>query len=549
LTAAPSGSRPVARSPEFAAAGDALAHSPGPLQLIDLALLTVRRARPAQLWRAWSASLPCALLLLLLYYLEAVEGVRAPRPLLAAGLVAAFWMRFLALSRLSREFVYRLRPGLPLPAAEPSWPQLVGCASLAALGAWLWAWPLLAIGRLASLALLGMVPMLALRGALAPSFMARAACAPDRPGAVFVAAIDDTRGARATMLMVELGFCVGWLALFGNLFALIALGLLLANSVLGLDVAFLRAFVSPDNEFMLLLLLAAALWLLEPLRAALSALAFSEARGRNDGADLQAAIDALAKTPPVPLSRRPHALLAIAICSAAFAPIAHADNPDPARRSERQLNEGGDDALVRARLSHILARGEFHEFDSAEADRLKLGDLLERLFGDRDQSETPPPGLPHFELQMAPWFVLLLALVVLVLVIGYVTLETRRASPQPPAAGPHPLVAPSAPAEPLDPITGAARLAEVGDFRAALRLLYLGALITLAQARTINLSISQTNGQYLRAIPSSTLQQRFAALTQFFEARWYGRAVCDAVDYAEARSLLAALQAGLEPAT
>jgi hypothetical protein len=538
--------------PEFAASGDALARSSGPLQLIDLALLTVRRARPAQLWRAWLAGLPCALMLLLLYYLEAVEGFRTPRPLLAAGLVAAFWYRFVVLARLSREFVYWLRPGLPLSAAEPSWPERVGAASLAAFGLWLWAWPLIAVGRLAGLALLGMVPLLALRGAFSPSFMARSACAPARPGAVFLAALDDTRGARATMLMVELGFSVAWLALFGNLFALIALGLLLANSVLGLDVAFLKAFVSPDNEFMLLLVLGGALWLLEPLRAALSALAFSEARGRNEGADLQAAIDALAGPAPAPVSMRSRALLALLLCGAASGSLAHAD--DPARSPERQVDQAGEDTAVRARLARILARGEFHEFDAAEADRLKLGDLLERMFGERDQNEAPPPGLPHFELQMAPWFVLLLALIVLLLVIGYVTLETRRANPQPKAAiMPNPSGSPAPPSEPLDPLLGAARLAETGDFRAALRLLYLGALITLAQARTISLSLSQTNGQYLRAIPSGTLQEHFGALTQFFEARWYGRELCSAADYAEARRLIAALQAGvaraLEPKT
>ena len=145
-------------------------------------------------------------------------------------------------------------------------------------------------------ALLAVLPLLALRGALAPSYLARAACTEERGLGALKRAIEDTRGARAALLAVESILSGGFLALFANLYALGALVLALANTVLGPRRGFsLSAFLSPDNEFVPLLLLAIAALLFEPLRAALSAWAFTEARGRNEGADLHAAIDALSQ--------------------------------------------------------------------------------------------------------------------------------------------------------------------------------------------------------------------------------------------------------------
>ena len=287
-----------------AAGGGQLARRAGPVQLIDDALLIVRRAPFAQLVRAWLAGLPCAAVLLLFYYCERVEGLHAPRPALAAGLVLAYWLRFRVLASLARAFVQALRPSLPLAAANLPWANLACSASISALGLWLWGWPLLGLGRLSVFVAFSLLPFMALRGAIAPSFLARAGCCEERGWAAFARAVEDTRGARAAMLCVELLLSGGFVLLFGNLYALGALSLLLANSVLGLDVGFVAAFLAPDNEFVPLVLLGVALVLLDPLRAALSALAFSEARGRNEGADLHAAIDALVHQRAVRSSER-----------------------------------------------------------------------------------------------------------------------------------------------------------------------------------------------------------------------------------------------------
>ena len=97
---------------------------------------------------------------------------------------------------------------------------------------------------------------------------------------------------RGVFLIVELLALFGTIGLFANLYALVSFSLLLADSLLGLDVAFVSTFLSPDNAFVLLLVSAVALVLLEPLRAAISAQAFVDARTRRDGADLHAAVDA-----------------------------------------------------------------------------------------------------------------------------------------------------------------------------------------------------------------------------------------------------------------
>jgi hypothetical protein len=82
--------------------------------------------------------------------------------------------------------------------------------------------------------------------------------------------------------------------------------------------------LSPDNELVPLVLLSIGAIALEPLRAALSALAFAEARARNDGADLHAAIQAL-ETPSENIVRGRNVstllvlLLGLAIAAPAFA--------------------------------------------------------------------------------------------------------------------------------------------------------------------------------------------------------------------------------------
>jgi hypothetical protein len=504
----------------------------GSVGLMDQALLLLRRARLSQLLRGWAASLPLATLFLLVYYLERIEGMRAPLLPVSGLVVIAFVLRFMWLSRLARELVQAAQPGLPLSAAAPNLVHSASSALLSAFGLWLWAWPTLILGRLSIFAVVLFAPCWSLRGAIAPAFIARAACAPETGLAAWLRALDDNRGARGTMLGLEFLVSLAVLWLFANLWAFGAASLLLASSVLGLDVAFLAAFIAPDNDFVLLLLLGASAVLVEPLRAAVSALAFSEARSRTEGADLQAAIDALPSELPL-RSQRPEPrapLLAALVCGAgtllALAGPALAQ-PAPA-----------DDQRVREHVQHILARGEFHDFGSQESERFVLSEWLERLFGGRSETDTGLPSSPGFEVRVPPALVVGVAIVLLALVIVYVSIEVRRApklvvqtsAPPPPIQRSLP---PSAAGDDAsrERLAQAASLARAGQYAEALRVLYGTTLWLLARARAMPVDVSQTNGQYVRALPPGVTREQFALFTQLFERIWYGKEPASQADY------------------
>jgi len=538
----------VIRSAQERAAGAAmsswLARRAGPLQLVDDALLVVRRAAPGQLARGWLAGLPVGAVALLLYYLERVEGVRTPRVALAAGLVLAFWFRFHVLALLAREFVQALRPSLPLPSTDPGWATLACSASLSALGLWFWGWPLLGLARFSVFAVLGLVPLFALRGAVAPSYLARAACADERGWAALARAVEDTRGARATMLSLELVVSGGFLLLFGNLYALGALLLLLANSVLGLDVAFVAAFLAPDNEFVPMALLGATLLLLEPVRAAISALAFAEARGRNEGADLHAAIDALARerpgTSPDRAATSVRAVFSLLLCVGATSATTHVSaQPDTAATvTEAEAR----DRSVRSHAQSILRRDEFHEFDAAGRDGLQLVQFLERWFGHKADADPLPAAAPRFELRVPPWAVVVAAVGLLGIVIAFVSAEARKAAAQLPAPSvstPSSIATPESKSPVL--LADAQTLAQAGHYRDALRALYSATLAAFDRAGLIRFDPSCTNGQYVRSLPAGKARQQFGAFTQTFESKWYGDESVTAADYAQARSAAEAL--------
>jgi hypothetical protein len=519
-----------------------LARRPGPVQLIDDALLIVRRAAPAQLVRGWLAALPLGTVALLLYYLERVEGFRTPRLALAAALVLAFWLRFYLLALLAREFVHVLRPALPLSAAAPSWVSVACTASVAAFGLWCWAWPMLALGRLSVFAVLGLLPLFALRGAVAPSCLARAACAEERGLAAFARAVEDTRGARAAMLTLELLLGGGFVLLFGNLYLLGALVLLLANSVLGLDVAFVSAFLAPDNELVPLLLLGATLLLLEPLRAALSALAFAEARGRNEGADLHAAIDALARERPGRAAdgalSHIGAVLCLLLCIGASA------SPLFAQASggvESVVPAEPRDRVVRARAQRILERGEFHEFDASDGDGLQLAELFDRLFGRKSDADPLPTASPRFELRVPPWAVVLASLFLLAVVTAYVSAEARKSAALSRSMKTLASTAVTPLHKPGAPLADAAVLARAGQYRDALRALYSATLVALDRASLIRLDPSRTNGQYVRSMPSGPARQQFGVFTENFECKCYGDEPVTQADYEQAECQAEAL--------
>lgn len=70
-----------------------------------------------------------------------------------------------------------------------------------------------------------------------------------------------------------------------------------------------------------------------------------------------------------------------------------------------------------------------------------------------------------------------------------------------------------------------------GNFRGAIRFSYLLSLFQLAQKGLITLSPDKTNFQYVRELPRTNLQDRFARITLYYEYAWYGNFKMEAESY------------------
>lgn len=526
-------------------------HRTTPLEIMDDALLAVRRGGADKLLRAWSGSAPLALSALAIYYLERVEGLRSLRVPFALLLVLGFWVRSLSLSRVARDYALAIRPTLPVMEPPPRAVDVVCTASVVAFGLWIWLWPLSGMAMLSPLAVAAVLPFMALRGAVAPSWLARASCARERGMASFGQAFDDTSGMRGVFLIVELLALFGTIGVFSNLWAVLSFALLLGHSMLGLDVAFVSSFLSPDNGWVLLSITALTLVLLEPLRAAVSAQAFVDARSRRDGADLHAAVDeAIAQgsprarrgIPSVPPGAAAVVTLGVVMLGAALlCSRAASAQPEPARPKAAAAqqpagNEG--DARIRAELQVILAGPEFREF--AERDDKLLSDVIDKLLKalfDRDPDEAPEAhGDPIRLPDVSPWVLMALAIIALCLIAVYATAGRRQRRPAPV----HRATA-EIEVQPQDrPVTlldEAAALAARGDMRGALRALYVATLLMLDHERLIEFEPWKTNGMYIRGMPVGEARASFAAFTRIFDRKWYGHEPATAEDYHECRRL------------
>lgn len=520
----------------------------GPLEILDGALLAVRRGGGERVLRAWAAALPLLITALAVYYLERVEGVRTLRPVFALLLVLGFWLRAYVLSRVARGYALAIRPTLPVVEPMPRAVDVVNTASVVGLGVVVWLWPLTAMALLSPLAVAAMLPFLALRGAVAPSWLARASCARERGPSAFGQAFDDTAGMRGAFLIVEMLTLFGAIGLFGNLYALLSFALLLGHSMLGIDVAFVSSFMSPDNTFVLLSLSGLVLVLIEPLRAALSAQAFVDARSRRDGADLHAAVDAAIAQSAERKRRSEGSLppgaaalifLACALGLLATSPLAAqpAARPPTVDAPEPEPHESVADAYAREQIAEIMARKEFREF--AERDDRFLGELFEKLLqalaelgGDAERdAEASPVQLP----ELSPWVVMALAVIALCLIAVYAVQGRRPLSGGPRRAAAQPELPVTA--GPLSLLDEAALLAARGDMRGALRALYVATLLMLDRKRLIEYETWKTNGQYIRAMPRGEARQLFAAFTRIFDRKWYGHEPATAHDYQQCRTL------------
>lgn len=100
-----------------------------------------------------------------------------------------------------------------------------------------------------------------------------------------------------------------------------------------------------------------------------------------------------------------------------------------------------------------------------------------------------------------------------------------------------------------DPETAKAQAHECfqrGEYRQAIRYLYLSLLLNLNRAGLLSYDVAKTNGEYLGEIriSMSDRAERFASLTQFFERKWYGMEESSAGDFQQCEETFAELVVG-----
>ncbi len=476
--------------------------------------LTIARGSVAQVaLPSWAGGALVATVVLTLYYLERVEGIHSLRLPMAFALMLAWWGRAYLLGRAARHAAGTLWDARPDPeAGRPA--DVLRTAMVAALGLWVWSWPLVA-GSLAGFVGVALVlPLLSLRGAAAPSWLARAACEPGAGWRGFFRAAADNHGRRGTGVAIEGMMLAAGLGLTFNLYVTTAVGALLARSFAGLDVAWVEAFLSFGNTFVVLVVASVAFVLLEPVRASISAIAYVDGRVRAEGLDVRAAIEDAITHSSSRSGREVAARAALVLFALALlARPALAQAPPPAFPPPPMDGESSEpvpalsvqpseppssslptdpgpmpvvalspeDREVDARVETILGRSEFREFEDARGEGLR--DLIERLLDwmlrpREDLPELHPPNFPSIALPGAVFFLSVGAL--LLLAVGcYLWLTRRkdrkvaRSTEEAPADG-----------DPRDRSPGAflddaAELADEGDLREAMRALYLATLVAL----------------------------------------------------------------------
>jgi hypothetical protein len=523
----------------------------GALARLDRAIALVRGEGPEPALVAISAGALPALVVVSMYWLERVEGVFDLRPLLAAALVGSFGLRSIVLAGVTRRYVRTFWPAAEIPPRAGAPIAVLRTAFMVSLGLSMWGAVILALSVLGPFGVAAVAPVLSVRGLLAPGWLARVACTEDAGSRAVLGAFGDNGHQRGEGFVAELLLSLGALGLTINLLVALGFVLLLSRAFLGLDLALLDQFLSFRNTFAMLCAALVSLALLEPLRAALSAIVFVDARVRSEGLDVRSAIDAAIEHGQRG-RRGAAAKAAVLLLALAFASRAEAqDTPEPAADVPPELvplatdaavdpDDLARDAEVLERTRRILLRPAYEEFADQRGRGLRelFARWLDELLSDTPE-ETPeaPAGFGALPLPGPGVFIVLGVLFALAIAV-YLVL---RREPDLPAAQAE---APAAakledPREraPKDWLDSASELARAGKHREALRALYLATLVALDRKQALTFDPTLTNWQYLRQLRDGALRTDFRELTRIFDHKWYGHEPADQLDFDLCREL------------
>lgn len=505
----------------------------GPIDLLDEASRTVRSLGVGAAVRAWLSGAIPAFAFIVLFYFERVESIRNLRFTFAFVLVLAWCVRALLLRGVAAQGVRLIAPELPQTR------QSVGSTLLAAIifgmGLWCWLWLLVLVSLAEPQLAFLMIPFLAGRAAVAPSWLARAGTVDESGISTWLKGMSDTAKQRATGIVAEFLLMLGALGLFLNLFLLLRFLVYAGRAYFGFDLALMESFLSGDNSFVMLALASFTLVLLEPYRAALSASHFVGARARTEGLDLTTSIDAAVQhtTQKTGFGRAAAALLALSIVSSSL--MAHAQDA-PGKTFPH-------DAEARTHAAEILQRAEYREFIDAQrgqgADDESWWSRLMRWLNDKDNTSTSTGAGGAASGMGLPGAQVFIILGVVLLLVVLLSLFLSREKPAEDQATNAPVegamdIREKAPTVFLDE---AAMLASQGLYREALRSLYLATLVALDRKRVIVFDSHLTNWQYLRQMPRNALRDAFSQFTRVFDFKWYGHEPATLDDYNRCRQL------------
>jgi hypothetical protein len=519
-----------------------------PLFALDRAVELCRAAK-------WTRVVLCALplwvmtwLTLLVYYLEWVEGVRALRPAFALAFALSYLARTLVLARFAGGLVDQLL--VPVGGAARHAPARVPLSMAVLMGGelWLWLWLPVLLLRIDVLLVPLCLPLLALRGALLPSWLAASDGSPEaNTRAALSEALRAAHGRRTTNAICELFLLVGGFVLALNLGALTAALISISQDVLGLELSFVRAFVSPRNHFALILLAGLSLSALEPVRAALSAVHYAEYRMAAEAVELRSMIERV-------VARARPALIFAMMCgglSLSMGVEAQSSASDWSQHNSsatEECDEGcrearaRDDALL-VDLVSILERPEFRDFPdrrwaAGDAGEVSLATWLDRfvawLFPTREAAEQEAARPRASAFRSAPTLsaglLALSALVLLSLLLrGPRPVKRRRVQSA------------LSPAEPFADAKAESARPAPRDAREELYALYSASLRGLSARGLLTLSRHSTNGAYLRALASPRERAWLDELTGLFEQTRYGAGLPSQAELKRARELASQL--------
>ncbi len=541
----------------------------GPLERLDRAIVIVRHGGLGLATRGWFGGAIAAFALLAAFFVVRVERAPALRLPAAALIVAAFLARSWLASGLARAYVRRLSRHAPIEDGAGGFVPVARTAVVVGFGLWFWGWGLLLSAGLGPIGIALFLPLAAVRGLVAPSWLARVGCTREAGLRALRSAFFDTTGQRLESLVVE-GLVLS--ALFGiaaNLFGVFAAIILLGRSFLGLDLALVESFLSMENTFVLLAVTVLAAALLEPLRAALAAALYVDARVRADGLDLQDALDAAIGARERRASERASSrserartaarvgLVAIVVSTTlggvglGASPIARAAPPSSDEAGAEHAEARGEaslerarDAEARARAATILAGDAFREDAPPRGE--SFTDLLVRVFewllavfeGFEGPVGVQPMDAAWVSLP-GPGVFLALGVVVLALVLALLVGSRRREAARARQGSPDVADRPEDPRErsPALWLAEADALAASERFGPALRALYFATLVALDRSGWIRFDASLTNWQYLAQLASGEARDDFRLLTRTFDAKFYGREPASVGDYEANRAL------------